>query len=270
MIWCNRYLARRILSELSHSISLIYPGALRDLVEIASAQEPEPPEEAGSSAEPYSQAYLDGIVVLRLHGIMARMEGAINPDTVAEDLVSFASEDVDTVRGIILDVDSPGGLLDGIPELARVVAEASRTKPIFAWANGTMASAAYWAASGASAIYARPSAEVGSIGVYLAMYDLSRMYEAAGVKVDVFASGPYKGIGIEGTSLTDDQKKYLQESVNRIFRMFAEHVRRERSVSDDVMQGKIYLGEDAIANSLADETADTLWDVVRELNVYLG
>jgi len=87
-----------------------------------------------------------------------------------------------SVSAIIFDVDSPGGTIDGVPELADEIFAARGRKPMVAVANTQMASAAYWIASAADEIVVTPSGSVGSIGVLTAREDLSRATQMAGIK----------------------------------------------------------------------------------------
>ncbi len=79
----------------------------------------------------------------------------------------------DDIKAVFLDIDSPGGTVAGTPELAAAVASLNERKPVYAFSSGLMCSAAYWIASQARAIYATPSAQVGSIGVVQAVIDNS-------------------------------------------------------------------------------------------------
>ncbi|MFX8577776.1 S49 family peptidase, partial [Acinetobacter baumannii] len=88
---------------------------------------------------------------------------------IQNDIVQYMN--TASVRGILLDVDSPGGEVAGLAELAEFIAEAAKEKPIYAVANSLMASAAYWMSSGATRIYAAPNSAVGSIGVVTAHVD---------------------------------------------------------------------------------------------------
>ena len=79
-----------------------------------------------------------------------------------------------------------------------------------------MCSAAYWVASQARAIYATPSARVGSIGVVQAVIDNTAALDEAGIKVEVFAVGKYKAMGAPGTPLTDDQRELIPSNLAEI------------------------------------------------------
>jgi ClpP class serine protease len=106
----------------------------------------------------------------------------------------------------------------GTPELAAAVASLNEDKPVYAFSSGLMASAAYWIASQARAIYATPSAQVGSIGVVQAVVDDSGALDRDGIKVEVFSVGKYKAMGAPGTSLTDDQRDLMQPSWHAVDR----------------------------------------------------
>ena len=88
------------------------------------------------------------------------------------------------VGSIVLDIDSPGGDVDGIDELASEIYQARKQKPITAVSNCLCASAAYYLASQASEIIASPSSLTGSIGVYILHEDDSATLRRCGIKLD--------------------------------------------------------------------------------------
>ena len=202
------------------------------------------------------------VAVIAVEGVIGRKfsntlhsSGVVSVD-VLQRLVEAAAADP-RVSALVLSIDSPGGLARGVPEAARAVASAAMVKPVIAYIDGTAASAAYWIASQASAIYATESASAGSIGVYCAILDRSAAYAAAGVKVDLFKSGAYKGMGMDGTSLSDEQRAILQASVDSTAANFRATVRagRGREIADDVMQGQSFDVPDAIAAGLVDSVS---------------
>jgi signal peptide peptidase SppA len=147
-------------------------------------------------------------------------------------------------RGLILDVDSPGGTVAGTPELAAFIAK--KQLPTVAFTEELMASAAYYISAGADSIVATPSASVGSIGVYIPWVDRSAQYEEAGLKPDpiVNKGGDLKAMGFGG-KLTPDQRAFLQEQVDADFSAFKAHVNSFRSVPDSAMRGQVISGEAA-------------------------
>jgi ClpP class serine protease len=89
--------------------------------------------------------------------------------------------------------------------------------------------------------------------------DQSAAAAAAGIKPVVISSGPLKGMGIPGLSLTDDQAAYLQAEVNAIAADFKAAVRKKRTlVKDEDMQGQSMQGKVAVAKGLATGSAPTL------------
>lgn len=119
------------------------------------------------------------------------------------------------VQAILLAIDSPGGTVAGTADLAADVRAAAKKKPVWAHIDDLGASAAYWLASQADAIYANsPTALVGSIGTVMTVYDYSAAAEKEGVKTLVFATGPLKGAGAPGTVVTDEQRAYFQGIVD--------------------------------------------------------
>jgi signal peptide peptidase SppA len=199
-----------------------------------------------------------GIGTVTLRGPMMR-----NPDVI--DQLVFGATDTEEVlaavheaseredvQAILLDIDSPGGSVNGTPELAAAVATASKSKAVYAFSAGQMCSAAYWVASQCDAVYATPSARVGSIGVILPVVDSSEAFAQAGLKMEVFAAGKFKSAGTPGTSLTEEQKDWLQSEVEEIAADFRSAVlARGRKIPDEAMEGQTFSGRRAMRLNMA-------------------
>jgi ClpP class serine protease len=131
-----------------------------------------------------------------------------------------------------------------------------------------MASAAYWIASQARAIYATPSAQVGSIGVVQAVVDRSAAINAAGIKVEVFSVGKYKAMGAPGTPLTDDQRELIQSNLAEIAGEFhAAVLAKGRAIPAEAMEGQTFSGRQAQRHNLAGMVPDRA-EAMRRLRVY--
>lgn len=200
----------------------------------------------------------DGVGIIRLHGPLMRdpdlistlLFGATDINQVA-DAVRQASDSKE-VKSILLDIDSPGGTVNGTPELAQVVADASKLKTIYAFSAGQMCSAAYWVASQCQAVYASPSARVGSIGVMLPFIDSAEKFRSQGLKVEVFAAGKFKGMGTPGVPLSEEQRALLQADVEEIAADFKEAVlARGRRIPDEAMEGQSFSARKAQRYNLA-------------------
>lgn len=198
---------------------------------------------------------IDGIAHIPVGGVLGnhltgfeRGSGAVDTSWIEEEL-DLAEAD-ETVKSILLDIDSPGGLHAGIPELADRIMQTE--KPIFAFSNGMAASAAYWLASSADDFFVTKSAQVGSVGTYIPWIDRSERMKAMGIKVDPISSGKYKAMGYPGTSLSEDQRAHLQQRVDEITGDFKSHVRsRFPNVRDEDMEGQTVFGGYAAENGMA-------------------
>lgn len=131
-----------------------------------------------------------------------------------------------------------------------------------------MCSAAYWVASQARAIYATPSAQVGSIGVVQAVIDNSAAIEKAGIKVEVFSVGKYKAMGAPGTPLTDDQRELISSNLAEIAGEFHTAVlAKGRAIPAEAMEGQTFSGRQAQRHNLAGMVPDRA-EAMRRLRVY--
>ena len=192
---------------------------------------------------------VSGVIGHRL-GMFAEMSGAIGTETV-ERSIDLALENPD-VEGILLIVDSPGGTVTNVPELADKISSAKFEKPLVAFTSSMMCSAGYWIASGADMIVATGSSCVGSIGVYSAFIDQSRAFEMQGLKTEVFKTGKFKGMGMPGLPLTEDQRELMQDRVDEIFVDFTASVIFNRDVENSALQGQSFSGNEAKKLGLVD------------------
>jgi signal peptide peptidase SppA len=216
----------------------------------------------------------DGIGVIAIEGPILR-----KPDTIARVFLgATSSEEISEalreaaarpdIKAVFINIDSPGGTVAGTPELAAAVASLDKQKPVYAFSSGLMASAAYWIASQARAIYATPSAQVGSIGVVQAVVDSSAAIDKAGIKVEVFSVGKYKAMGAPGTALTDDQRELIQSNLAEIAAEFHDAVlSRGRAIPAEAMEGQTFSGKQAQRHNLAGMVPDRA-EAMRRLKVY--
>ena len=168
---------------------------------------------------------------------------------------------------IVLDIDSPGGSVEGIQELAEVIARAARQKPVIAVANSTAASAAYWLASQASEIVVTPSGMVGSIGVLAVHVDRSRQHEAAGLRTTIVQAGKFKSEGNPYRPLDTEAHAEVQRMVDSYHEDFVQAVAAGRGVPASTVrsrfgQGRMMRARDALQAGMVDRVA-SLDDVLR-------
>lgn len=210
-----------------------------------------------------------GLVTLPIHGIIERKLSKMDKClfkwlgidcTESGELAQVIAQvqDDPNVTAVLFDIDSPGGTVNGTPELAAAVSRLCKEKHVYAFTAGLCCSAAYWVASKCDVIYAAPSAVVGSIGVVMSIVDSSELHKNLGLKVEVFAAGKYKAAGLTGTSLTDEQRELLQSQVDATCAEFKAEVTRRRTIDDADMQGQCFRGVDAIRRGLVNARIDSL------------
>jgi HK97 family phage prohead protease len=174
-----------------------------------------------------------------------------------------------SVKAIVLDVDSPGGTVSGVPELAAEIMAARGTKPVIAVANSMAASAAYFIAACADELVVTPSGEVGSIGVYSGHEDMSEMLEKAGVKITLVSAGDFKTEGNPYEPLSDAARADMQSHVDGYYKMFVAAVAAGRKttiadVLENFGQGRMLMAKDAVKVGMADRIG-TLDEVLASL-----
>ena len=133
-------------------------------------------------------------------------------------------------KAIVLDVDSPGGSVDCVPELAAEIYDARKRKPIIAVCNSMACSAAYWLASAASEVVCTPSGQCGSLGVYMLHADESEALKKDGIKITIIKAGKYKAEGNPTEPLSREAQDAFQGQVDDIYRLFVNGVARYRGV----------------------------------------
>ncbi len=197
------------------------------------------------------------IAILELRGPLAKAKPWRGTSTVdVRDRLRRALAD-DQVAGILLRISSPGGAFDGTKELADDVAAAAQWKPVWAYIEDLGASAAYWIASQADRIAANEPALIGSIGTYAVVWDWTGLFEDAGIKVHLLTTGRFKGAGVPGTEITDEQLAEWQRLVEEHNEFFLAAVRRGRNVSEQQLNrladGRVWLAAEARRLGLIDE-----------------
>jgi signal peptide peptidase SppA len=214
------------------------------------------------------------IAILPLYGTISQrmnMMSAFSGGTSTE-LFGRALDDAladETVGAIVLDVDSPGGTLYGVPELAEKIFRARGKKPIIAAVNSLCASAAFWLASAADEIVITPSGDIGSVGVYAVHTDISKAEEAAGIKTTIVSAGKYKVEGNPHEPLNDEGRKAIEVRVNEFYDMFVADLAGNRDVPESKVrdgfgEGRIVGAKQAVAEKMADRIA-TLEQVILQL-----
>jgi len=217
-----------------------------------------------------------GIAVLPLYGVVTQrgnmVEDVSGPGSTSTQQFSSALRQLmadDTVGQILIDIDSPGGSVYGVAELADEILSARAQKPVIAVANSLAASAAYWIGCSASEFYVTPGGEVGSIGVWQAHQDYSKALEDAGVKTTLISAGKFKVEGNPYSPLDDEAQSFMQSRVDDYYAAFTKAVARGRGVPisqvrEGMGQGRVLGADAALAQNMIDGVA-TFDDVLKKM-----
>ncbi len=201
-----------------------------------------------------------GVAVLTVAGVLtpkasllsAAFDCAVS-DHLRQQVRTMAADPA--VKAVLLDIDSPGGSVLGIPALAQAVAELAGAKPTVALCTGRLCSAAYWIGSAANAVYLSGSTDyVGSIGVIA-----THRHQAAqqGRVVTEVTAGKYKSAASAHAPLDAGGRAVLQAQVDEVYRVFVDAVSRHRQVSaaavlTHMAEGRVFIGHQALRAGLAD------------------
>lgn len=223
-------------------------GARRASYEIATA--------AGPSGAATS------IAIIEVRGMLTKYGSSVgepNGMLRLRQVVRKAAAD-ESIGGILLVIDSPGGTVSGTKDFADDIAKAAQRKPVHAYIEDLGASAAYWIASQCSRVSCNASAIVGAIGTYAVVEDSSKAAADAGITVHVVRAGEMKGAGEPGTEVTEEQLAHWQRMVDTQNDFFVKGVAFGRGMSLEVAggvaDGRVHVGAQALELGLVDAVED--------------
>lgn len=208
----------------------------------------------------------NGVAIIPIHGVIAKrmnmfmqISGGASTQLIERDIK--AALDDPNVNSILLHIDSPGGTVDGTEALADLVRDAGTQKPVMAFADGLMASAAYWIGSSASEIVAASkTTQIGSIGVVTTHTDISKAEEKAGIKTTEISAGKYKRMASNHAPLSAEGAEMLQDHVDQLYTIFVDAVAENRGttpemVLEDMADGRVFLSRQAKRRNMIDHIA---------------
>lgn len=134
------------------------------------------------------------------------------------------------IKGVLLNVNSPGGAVPPSIEIAYAIKELQKHKPVIAYASGIMASGSYYASIYANKIIANPGSIVGSIGVIMESADVSKLMDTLGVKTQIVKQGTYKEAGTPTRQWTDAERKELETLTKDTYELFVSDVAKARGL----------------------------------------
>jgi signal peptide peptidase SppA len=213
-------------------------------------------------------------VVLPLMGVISQYGGfwgGTSTNAFGRDFDAAMASD--SVASIIIAIDSPGGTVPGVQELAaKIHAARGLGKQIVSVACPQMASAAYWIGAAADELYVQPSGSVGSVGVWTAHEDWSKADEKIGIRTTLVVNdaSPYKVEANPWSPLDPEARAELQRGVNATASEFIVSLARYRRTSParvtaDFGKGRMMRAEAAVQRNMADGIA-SLERVVQRLS----
>lgn len=189
-----------------------------------------------------------GVGVVEIRGVISEARD------IVESLKEFRTEE--NVGAVVLRIDSPGGSVGPSQEIYQAVMKLRETKPVVASLGNLAASGGYYIASGCHPIIANPGTLTGSIGVIMAVRNVKKLADWAGVRETVIKSGPYKDIANPLRGVEPEERAILQAMVDDVHRQFVAAVAEGRGMTEDavreVADGRLYSGAQALALGLVD------------------
>jgi len=178
----------------------------------------------------------------------------LSSDSVIDQLQTFADDD--SIRAIVLHVNSPGGGAAASQEIYEEVRSIRKSKPIVTSIESVGASGAYYIAAGTQKIYANEASVVGSIGVIMEWTNYGDLMHWAKLKPDVITSGPLKDAGDPSREMTPAERAYFQSLVDNMFAQFVRDVAQGRGLPESTIKplatGQVWTGQQALGLHLID------------------
>lgn len=247
------------------SVWYMHPDRMRSIIAMVEAgiRPTSKPTPAESPAGMVQVIPVYGTVTQRAD-ILFDMIGGATTEVISRSFDSAMNNPA--VDAVVLDIDSPGGSVYGVDELAAKIREGRAIKPVYAIANSLMASAAYYIGSAASEVWVTPGGEVGSIGTLVVHADYSGQLENEGVKVTIIKAGDRKAEANPYEPLSDKAKANLQGTVDDYYAKFVNAVAVNRGVtvkdaaSERFGKGLVFRAEEAAKRGIVDRvgTYDSL------------
>jgi protease-4 len=203
----------------------------------------------------------DNIAFVVAEGTISRGDpnsnGVTGLESEAFDKMLNRVADDNTVKGVIVRIDSPGGEVAASDDMWRAMNELHRKKPVVISMSDDAASGGYYMAMSGDTLIAYPGTITGSIGVVFGKPNLHGLYDKLGITKDYVSRGRFARIESDYESLSDAERMKLREGIDSDYEDFVGKVAAARkkpvSAIEPIAQGRVWLGDQAKANGLVDE-----------------
>ena len=163
------------------------------------------------------------------------------------------------IKGVLLEVNSPGGAVAPSVELAYAIKELKAVKPVVVYASGVIASGSYYASIWSDKIIANPGAMVGSIGVIMQGVNTEELMAKIGISTQTVKAGKYKESGTPTRKWFDYEKEQLQSIIDDTYNMFITDVANARKLDvknhTQFADARVFTASQAKKVGLVDEVA---------------
>lgn len=219
-------------------------------------------QEYFASADPPQEKYHSGDKLASDKIAVLTMNGTIMPPYTERMIEQIkAVEKADAVKGVLLVVDSPGGLVADSHEIYHRLKKLSDKKPVYVQMKRIAASGGYYIAMGGGTnakIYAEPTTWTGSIGVIIPRYDVTKLAEKFGVDSAPIKTGEFKDALSPFRPLSDNERKVWDNIIGQAFEQFRDVIDTNRDTMNAeqvlaVATGEVFTAKDAKAKGLIDE-----------------
>jgi protease-4 len=185
-----------------------------------------------------------------------KLTGAILDASEILNQIEQAQKDPN-IKGVLLNVNSPGGSVPPSIEISYAIANLAKSKPVVAYASGVMASGSYYSSIYANKIIANPGAIVGSIGVIMQSANIKELLDKIGIKPQTIKEGLYKEAGTPTREWTPAEREELKRLTGDTYRLFVSDVAKARGLdinkSDQFANAHIFSAKRAKEVGLIDE-----------------
>jgi protease-4 len=185
--------------------------------------------------------------------------GPLGSEMAGSDTVAGALRDArkdESIKAIVLRVDSPGGSGTASDVIWREVALARRSKPVVVSMGDVAASGGYYISMSSDAIVAQPATITGSIGVFGGKFSIHGLYDKIGITKEILTRGQHSAMFSEYRPWTDEERDRIRTLMVSFYRDFVGKVAQGRKQSyediDAVAQGRVWTGSDALQHGLVD------------------
>ena len=228
-----------------------------------------PPQRARTSTAENQIAliYANGPILPDIDSFFASMP-VITPETLKEAFVKARTDD--SVRAVVLRIDSPGGSALASDLIWREVMLTQRKKPVVVSMGDVAASGGYYIAMAAGTIVAHPSTLTGSIGVFGGKLNMKGFYNKIGLTKEIIAHGQNATLYSDYSGFTPTERERVEKMMKTVYKDFVNKAATGRSKSfddiDEIAQGRVWTGKQAKALGLVDELGglDTALSIAKE------